>query len=274
MLEITILKVEHQGTEEARKLLPYIQECDVFGPESAFLLEAEAAYDEKNWRDTIKADISRTQFLKFCSDMIEKTERNPGIKAYKLKTYDYLFSEKKSIWHPERYYEDERNSILASKEESRKLDTLSFKSLWEDKKDDFFDYTWKSFAIQFAQTTQRDQHIAKQLAFAETHIKNLYPQLAEKEKLKYSLFVGLAHEPEKHMDIPVNAIDLSTSLMIPLKRMYKAVLGEDRSDESKRHTVIWLYRTFFKQRGPSQDQMEQMSLTDLIALLKKDLRPQ
>jgi len=271
MLEVTILKVEHQGSTEARKLLPYIQQCDVFGPESAFLLETDAAYTEKNWADVIKSDISRTQFMKYSSDMIGKTEKNPGIIAYKLKIYDYLFREKKPIWHPERYSENERKIILAPTAEGTRLDRLLFSCLMADKIDEFFDYAWKSFGIQNTQTVQRDQHIAKQLALAETRIKNHYTELAKKDPLKYALFVGLAHEPEKYIDHPVSVVDLSNSLMTPLKRMQNSLLTGDKSEESKRNMATWIYLTLFKGKGASREQIEQMNLTQLIALLKKDL---
>ena len=42
MLEVTILKVTHSGASEAKKVLDYIKNCDIYAPEVAVLTEQKA----------------------------------------------------------------------------------------------------------------------------------------------------------------------------------------------------------------------------------------
>ena len=62
MLDIIILKVIHTGEREAKKLLPYILECDIFSNESIGSSEKYAKLAERNWERTLK--LTRSKFKK------------------------------------------------------------------------------------------------------------------------------------------------------------------------------------------------------------------
>lgn len=47
--EMTLLKVYHTGTDEAKKLIPYIQRCGVYSPESAAMTEEMAEEAQNDW---------------------------------------------------------------------------------------------------------------------------------------------------------------------------------------------------------------------------------
>lgn len=62
MLATTVLKVRHEHEHEAKKLLPYIKECDVFAIENAFVTEGQAQEVEKVWEDLLGSGISLPRF--------------------------------------------------------------------------------------------------------------------------------------------------------------------------------------------------------------------
>ena len=61
MIQITLLKVKHEGMAEAEKLCPYIQRAHVFGCESAGMKEEEARKSECAWLNLIRT-ISAEEF--------------------------------------------------------------------------------------------------------------------------------------------------------------------------------------------------------------------
>jgi hypothetical protein len=267
MLEITILKVEHQTAEQARKLLPYIKQCDVCGPEASDLLEKTAIENETNWEEIINSDMSRTMFTKYVWDMICKTESHPGIRAYKAKTNDYMFTEKKPLWSPERYSEEELNSLLQLKKSIKSISGGTNSQIFSGNLDAYFESCFEYYAKQDEYIAKRDRHMARQLTVAEEKIRKRYPALANKEPLKYTIFLGLAHEPERLIDIRVNVVNLG-SLNAPYNRVYDAIRKGERSEELRRNILIWQHLTAVQTE--SLQNLEKMSLLELVALLKKD----
>jgi len=263
MLEVTILKVQHSGTREARKLLPYIQNCDVFGPEDSIVTEKIALDKEKDWEKIIKSDESRFRFIGRTSDKIREIEWHPERAEYLLKVYDYLFREQKPLWFPEKCSEEERKNLLLPDGE---LDVRAFKAFSKGDMDVFFAEIWEYVTLMFKQAEKRDQIIAKNLRVAETSIRNQYPSLASKEPVRYTFFVGFAHEPEKYLDGLVKTVDLSTALFIPSKRVQKAALNGELNDDYKKDTLIWLYLSFFNQA--EQEKLEKMNVPELASLLR------
>src|SRR3989344_5312969 len=88
MLEITILKTHHRGEEEARKLLPYIQCCDVFGIESPLCTQQKAEEKEKEWTKILQQDMSTDEFIR----AFDKTSK--GKKDTKAEEQKYLYLRK------------------------------------------------------------------------------------------------------------------------------------------------------------------------------------
>ena len=48
-IQITIVKTFHETSEDAKKLRPYVEQCDVYSPESAFSTVQEAIENEDSW---------------------------------------------------------------------------------------------------------------------------------------------------------------------------------------------------------------------------------
>jgi hypothetical protein len=63
MLDVTVLKVEHQGVSEARKLIPYIEGCDIISPEGMAITREFAEKCENSWENLLDSGISRSRFL-------------------------------------------------------------------------------------------------------------------------------------------------------------------------------------------------------------------
>ena len=107
MIELTLLKVTHSGEQEARKLIPYIQDCDVFGIEGAICTEREASENERVWQRLLGTDISRSrlQEMPYVSILDEKR------RVYTAKVIDYLFRNKRLLWSTERFTEEEAQMV-------------------------------------------------------------------------------------------------------------------------------------------------------------------
>ena len=268
MLEITLLKVEHQTVGEARRLLPYIKECDVFGPESALLSRQDAEYTDRNWEERITKDISRTAFLKDLTETLARTEPHPGILAYKQKLFDYLFTEKKLLWHPERHPDEQRTRILAWKEGSTRRNRLAVDSLMTGDSDQFFAYTWEEVAMLETLVGERDKEMARQFTDAEPNIRHRYPALAGKEPLRYAAFMGAAHKPERYMAKKPRIVPLGGEVTGIYERLRDALARGERTDEVKKDTLIWLNKSVF--RFP-EEQLLGLSLPELIETTQQRL---
>ena len=120
MIEITLLKCKHAGKEEARKLLPYIQNSDVFAPEAGYGTEDSVAEYEEYWESILSSRLSRTRFNKENEIIMSKRfgltndlERRKLKQEYGLVLYDYLFRNRVLLWHVERFSKQEAEKVIA-----------------------------------------------------------------------------------------------------------------------------------------------------------------
>src|SRR3989338_3591492 len=117
MLDITILKTAHGGDDcrhaelRARKLIPYIEHCDVFSIESALVTEQTARDIERVWAGVLKSKITRQKFHEGAQYFV-KQERNPTIRAYTTKAYEYVFRNKRALYCSERCPDDAKADLI------------------------------------------------------------------------------------------------------------------------------------------------------------------
>lgn len=78
-IEITILKVSHSGEANAKKLLKYIQTCDVYGYETACSTEKIATDSENDWEDLLLKNPTRSAFLRLIESSASKNAATPSL---------------------------------------------------------------------------------------------------------------------------------------------------------------------------------------------------
>ena len=88
MIDITLLKVKHSLVSEARKLIPFIQNCDVFGIENAGASEEEADRVERYMQEAYL--LSRNEFC----DWARECTKNfiPVIGEYNFKEQERIYT--------------------------------------------------------------------------------------------------------------------------------------------------------------------------------------
>jgi len=203
MLEITILKTHHRGEEEARKLLPYIQCCDVFGIESPLCTQQKAEEKEKEWTKILQQDMSTDEFIR-AFDKTSKGKKDTKAEEQKYlylrKTYEQLFVERKPLWHSERWIIPPSSSQSTIRQKAELI-------------------------------RARDRQIAENLASAEQILRKTYERLQEKPVINLTLTVGALHTPESYLpNYTSTPILLYTQRekVTNVKWMYNWVLGEKK----------------------------------------------
>jgi hypothetical protein len=265
MIDITILKVEHRTVKQARKLLPYVQACDVFGIESAGKSEQAAMKIERLWEDVINSNLSRTQFAQW-EELRQREARNsPEIRDYAAKADEYLFLEKKPMWYFERYSDSERQK-LAQLEQTMDQHKKAFGRLLSGDHAGYFESSWQHYVAKIAYLDTRDEHIARQLDVAEHKIRERYPSLSDKVPLRYALYVGSNHLPERFTQVPVNIVSLIEEQLH--QSVFAAVRKGIFSEEFKKELILLEYFANF----PAADraQLKAKELPELISRFKRD----
>lgn len=206
MLEVTILKVTHAGREEARKLLPYIKQADVYAPEEAAVTEELAQQYESSWEQVLSSGWSRTRFIKATEEKLRLFP--PNIKDYILTERDYLYQRKVPIWSVERYQRQEAQRLREMKERQDLLHERALDSLARGNNNGFLTQLWDSLRLEKEITQIRDQHIADNLSTAEKRIRQRYTSLLALQPLQLTVHLGALHRPEMYLSIPVVTHDL------------------------------------------------------------------
>lgn len=234
MLELTILKVCHSGFAEARKLLVYIQACDVFGEENAAEQETIAEFGELEWERVLSSVKSLTAF-RALQDKAIYFEQNPGRQAYGKKVREYLFRNKVFLWHAERFSQEESQGLFARLKESDALFERALQDLNSGRIEGFLSQYW-NYELKFNKLVdERDQHIARQLSLAEERIRKRYVCLERKEIIQYSIALGGTHAPEQYCGLPCKVVDLRENGLVP--RIVKGVRQRDYTAEVKRDVL-------------------------------------
>ena len=209
MLEITLLKVNHFGERQARKLLPYIMDCDAFSQEAFGLTEDSATENEKNWRDLIESEISRSRVVStFCPG----EDKHPRVLEYLMKVSDYLFRQKRPQFYTERW----RNSGELMKmrrlaEEGSFVEDRGLTKISQGDYEEGISLFYEGVKKIMASSRMRDKNIAGNLGTAEGILRANYPRFADKNKIKLTLELGSFHRPEKYTSLPIKVVYLHDS---------------------------------------------------------------
>ena len=266
MLEVNILKVVHSGEHNAKKTLPYIKECDVFGPEMAYAFEAEAQECEKTWENILKLD-SRTKFRQ----QLKFTHSDEKESAFWMKVYEYAYLQKIPCWIIERFSQEENKQLMAQRDEINELEKqTTIQYLLQGDLDNYIRER-KSLDARFRKITEiRDSQIVQQLNVAEKRIRERYPSLKAKDSLRYTIVIGCGHTPENLVDFPVQVYDLINKKSINA-RFSISLSKNDQYPELDRDIValgiLKLSENKYIQTV-TENQVRDLNLEELAVLLK------
>jgi len=179
MLDITILKVIHGGVEEARKLAGPIRECDVYSPENSGALDSGAQWEEESWRKCLASGISRSAYNRIRESRADSIGLMPNQVSFFMQKWDYLFRSRRPVYYIERW------------QDASQLPSEGFT---------FEEGSVIGYYEALCRLVRRDQarekNMAGNLATAEKKIREAYPDLREKDPLKFTIELGLAHRLE------------------------------------------------------------------------------
>lgn len=203
MLEIKILKVTHEGAAEAQKLVPFIQECDVFCPEKPACIEEIARKEEIFWQKIF--EMNRFNFA-MCAKEVHG--HLPKLEQDYIITQDMtIFDSKKPILFLERFSKSESMQICEGKEKADKLYEQA-KVLFRGGKD-FLSIYQEALERYRNLYIKRDEEVARNINRAENLIREFYSHLKDINPIKMTLSMGALHNPEKYLATPYTVVDLS-----------------------------------------------------------------
>ena len=266
MLDITILKVEHYGVREAKKLLPYIQNCEIFCPEFSCGTEKEAQEQETLWENTLTSGISRSQFKKCFSFQNEA----PKMMDYNMKLYDYCFRSKRLMWYLERFSSQEAEELTALNYESLKYYDKAQISLKEGDIEEYFEKYRDFSALNETFCSKRDQHIGTNLVIAEERIRERYPTLEDIKHLRLVIQIGALHKIEEYSKLPVKVENLLGEPRNIYDKHNLAILQEKTFDERKNYILAEGLVNLAKDGfiNSSEFELEKMSFEELSQVVK------
>ncbi len=205
MLEVTILKVEHAGITEARKLLPYIKASHIFSPEAAALSEQEATQEENYWDDVLaNPEMNRTRLRK---TLLKEAYLNLEQYEFDCALVDYLFTEREPKYVAERFSKQESNHLNTLDNQHLQRMVASEQSI--DNIPLFLKTTYDLFCLNEQIRILRDCHIATNLDHAEDYIRKRWPRLEMVDTLRLGVMIGSGHYIEEYTTIPVHAPELT-----------------------------------------------------------------
>ena len=278
MLEVTILKVRHKGINEARKTLPYIKSCDVFGPEFAYRSEAVANIDEQLWEESIVSDMTRTAFKQKMAESL-KMQGQMLESSYILQIVDYAFREKIIIYFPERFSEEEAEALSIIKQEVSEIKEESIVNLLDRDIGTFLLLQKEALEKETEEyIAPRDKHISQQLLVAEKNIRTRYSRLKNKDVIKYTMFIGGNHYPEnylKNSDLSLRIVrlaELSDSIEGRKISLFRQNAPRQELNQALLAYGVHVLRFNHYLQGVTDEQIKNMNfeeLSDIVRNMKK-----
>ena len=262
-IEITLLKIRHESVEDARKLIPYIEGCDVLSPEDSGITEEQARESEDSWEYIVNSGLSRTKF----SETVERrlSPVPPSQKPYAERLQDYLFRNGRLIWSAERFSQQESEELRRLDKERGSILTYALDALKQAQLDRFFGRYWEAINTRRKMNLLRDQHIGKNLDAAEGQIRDRYSRLANKSSLKFVVLIGRMHYPERYTTLPVEIHDLTDK---SIKLAYEC----ETLDEAKPILLAGEAKNVFLLSDEEAKQMSFEELTDKVKKLAAEKR--
>lgn len=241
MLELTILKVFHEGLSEARRIEPCVKQCDVYSPENAACTEAESRGYENLMQ--FLYSLSLSAFRKESEQRVK--HQRPEQRDYTLKLNEFLFKAKKPVYCLERFSLTESFYLRSKKDGEENLLNESGVIFGRGDVDGGLRAFWAFVCLSAEVTRFRDQHMAKTLEKAEAEIRARYASLRTKEPLRLTLGIGGLHSPEIFIDTKVCKPTViymdECSANDPLTYLTRAVYEGKTNFEECRHKLLAIY---------------------------------
>lgn len=212
MLEVKVLKDMHSTVAEAKKVLPYIKECDILSIELSNTLREDAELYEAAWRTVIRSDMSRMKYQEKMVPIIRQVFcRNPvEFVNNVLKVHEYVFLERKPLWLIEKYSLKEQKECTDLVRTAGELQQLCMSNLLRGDLSELFKCTISCYRAINEYSNKRDSIIARELQDAEQRIREHYSLAVD--PLKLAILIGAGHAVEKNeslKEISVKAIHLA-----------------------------------------------------------------
>ena len=271
MLETTILKVTHAGEEEARKLLPYIQNCHVYAPEAATQTEEGAQTAENIWENILKKDISWSKVKEAHETTYNREDSE--LRAYRLKENNYLLRQKRKPWYLERFTQQESDLVWQLKDRADLSLRYGKKALLQESFNEYFSFIKQNIHHYSEMDEMRDKEIARNIVQAEERIRARYPELAEINPLQFVVRIGCLHQPEKYLQEKdkqkVTPVDRTSQDSLQVSRKLFRDWRSISESEFERLAIAYGVCNIFN--FPEKD-AERMTTEELKTLLKKRIK--
>jgi hypothetical protein len=238
MLDLKILKVEHSGKEEAEKLEPFIEECDLFSPEFSYALEITAQiFDE-----ALERSIEKNDFSFFEDEIKPYTDKLiPGIRTYVLTQYFLLFKHKKPTFYLERHSIEENARFMDIEREIEVEQVMAITKYLSTKDIEKFAETfWNILRIEIELLAIRDKNMAQSISTAERLVREKYKKLGDKSCINLTIVVGSLHSPERYITLPSSVIELHKHKTNLEEQIYAACIKGEKLEEVKDKVVAHL----------------------------------
>lgn len=249
MLETTLLKVKHAGAEEARKLLPYILNTDVYSVERPACTEEKATNEEQAWENIINAGMSRSAFARLSAHAHKHTP--PEQQAYCTIQDDYLFRSKVPLWGVERFQPTKAQQMKELYQCAGALEQEGLDFLEQGNIPDCLAYARKALETHTMLNTIRDEEMARCVRHAESALRKRYVQLEAKETIRLTVAVGAVHMPEHYTSFS-HISDIRDAHDANPERMLNEALQQKASPEVLTSCLLTWCRYTLAQRQKEQ----------------------
>ena len=196
---ITILKTGHHERSEAKLLLPYIREADLYCPEIAVGSEEECTKLENDWDEVLGAGYSLTKYRRVSQERMQRGKMGPFMNLER----EYCFRGKLPIRYIQRFPDKE----LIEKEYTR-FRELQHKSRTLLRREDLEGYLSNQeeiFHILVPLMFIRDLEMARNLDTIEAYAV----EKTGKDNPHVVCAVGSSHEPEVFMQKEAKVVSLT-----------------------------------------------------------------
>ncbi len=233
MLEVKLLKVTHSGKKEAKKVLPYLDNADIFGLEVSNLTEEEASLKEANFEKVLTTGVSKDKFFRSLKANLERSGMHSGMRKYQTTIYGGVFMKKLPLWHLERFGVRRRDELMSSRGEYLDKMELCYELTTRGDEDNFLKVYWEGLNMNKQMSIERDKEIARNIDQAEERIRSRYNNLRDKESVRMVAMVGSEHFPEKFTNHPVEIVNLVSKEITPMTRLYSTLRSGMSFEESR-----------------------------------------
>ena len=274
MIDIKLLKVSHGTSREARKLLPYIQEADVWCPENAASTEDEAVMNEKTWQGFLSSGWNRSRFEKDLDRDLSSQNMETQARDYVKTEKSYLYRNKKTIWHLERFSSERSRELLEAEAKRERQFEESVYHLEKGNVKTFLDSHANILRSEIIDIEIRDREVARNIDRAEQEIRKTFPQFEKRDIIYLRGYIGSLHQPEKYSRLLSNGaiINLPEDSKTLADRLDYAIM-EGKIGTTEMEELTLRYGVFVLIKNGRLDMairdVEEMSFEDLVKKIER-----